>query len=68
MQALVENLALLKPKLEPFVLATLDIHWADKEKPIVTAFTHYLTNLLTAQTFYTKQPKILKIAMNQAVH
>ena len=49
-----ENLALLKPKLEPFVLATLDIHWADKDKPIVAAFTHYLTNLLTAQTFYTK--------------
>ena len=39
LQALVENLALLKPKLEPFVLATLDIHWANKDKPIVAAFT-----------------------------
>ena len=40
LQALAENLALLKPKLEPFVLATLDIPWADKEKPIVAAFTY----------------------------
>lgn len=54
LQALAENLAILKPKLEPFVLATLDIPWAEKDKPIVAAFTHYLTNLLTAQTFYTK--------------
>ena len=39
LQLLVENLALLKPKLEPFVLATLDIAWANKDKPIVAAFT-----------------------------
>ena len=68
MQALVENLALLKPKLEPFVLATLDIHWADKEKPIVTAFTHYLTNLLTAQTFYTKPIMMMLLRHLQGVN
>ena len=39
LQALAENLAILKPKLEPFVLATLDIPWAEKDKPIVAAFT-----------------------------
>ncbi len=39
LQALSQDVVLLKPKLEPFVLATLNIAWADKEKPIVAAFT-----------------------------
>jgi hypothetical protein len=54
LQALAENMTLLKPKLEPFVLATLDISWAGRSQVCVAAFTQYLTNLLTAQGFYTK--------------
>lgn len=65
LQSLVENLVLLKPKLEPFVLATLDIAWADKDKPIVSAFTHYLTNLLTAQTYYTKPIMMMLLRLLQ---
>ena len=40
--------------LESFVLAILSIPWADQERPVVTAYKHFLTNLISAQSYYTK--------------
>jgi len=54
MQKIQENLALLKPSLESFVLAILNIPWADQERPVVNAYKHFLTNLISAQSYYTK--------------
>lgn len=53
-QKIQENLNLLKPSLESFVLAILSIPWADQERPVVTAYKHFLTNLISAQSYYTK--------------
>jgi len=53
-QKIQENLSLLKPSLEPFVLAILGIPWVDQEQPVVTAYKHFLTNLISAQSYYTK--------------
>ena len=53
-QKIQENLNLLKPALESFVLAILSIPWADQERPVVTAYKHFLTNLISAQSYYTK--------------
>jgi hypothetical protein len=53
-QKIQENLSLLKPALEPFVLAILGIPWVDQEQPVVIAYKHFLTNLISAQSYYTK--------------
>lgn len=49
-----ENLAVLKPKMEFFVLALLNIGWTDQDEDTVTAYNNFLANLVTAQTYYTK--------------
>lgn len=54
LQSLQENIVHLKPKLEHFVLATLHIPWIGQEKPVVSAFKHFLANLVSAHSFYTK--------------
>ena len=47
-------LTLLKPSLESFVLAILQIEWADQERPVCTAYKHFIANLISAQSYYTK--------------
>ena len=54
MQVLHENIALMKPKLEHFVLAILRIPWACQESGAVGAFKMFLVNLITAHSYYTK--------------
>ena len=54
LQRIQENLNLLEPSLETFVLAVLSISWADQERPVITAYKHFLTNLISAQSYYTK--------------
>eukprot|EP00095_Tigriopus_kingsejongensis_P012063 maker-scaffold60_size442463-snap-gene-0.26 protein:Tk12063 transcript:maker-scaffold60_size442463-snap-gene-0.26-mRNA-1 annotation:"hypothetical protein CAPTEDRAFT_221291" len=54
LQVLQENIVLLKPKLEHFVLSTLYIPWIGQGRPVVTAFKHFLTNLVSAHSFYIK--------------
>ena len=55
LQRIQENLNHLKPSLETFVLAILaQISWADQEKPVISAFKHFLINLISAQSYYTK--------------
>jgi len=49
-----QNIAILKPRMEYFVLALLRIGWADQEKPVVVAYRDFLVNLVTAQGYYTK--------------
>ena len=49
-----ENLNLLTPSLESFVLAILSIPWIDQERPVVTAYKHFLTNLISAQSYFLK--------------
>ena len=48
------NVALLKPKMENFVLALLRIGWADQDIGVVNAYREFLINLITAQGYYTK--------------
>jgi hypothetical protein len=54
LQKIQENLSILKPSLESFVLAILNIGWADQERPVVVAYKHFLVNLISAQSYYTK--------------
>lgn len=54
LQKVQDNLSLLKPSLETFVIAMLSIPWADQEQPVVTAYKNFLTNLVSAQGYYTK--------------
>ncbi|XP_059085794.1 RNA polymerase I-specific transcription initiation factor RRN3-like [Tigriopus californicus] len=54
LQSLQENIVHLKPKLEHFVLSTLHIPWIGQEKAVVSAFKHFLANLVSAHSFYTK--------------
>ena len=54
LQKIQENLSHLKPSLETFVLAILNIPWAEQEKPVVTAYKQFLVNLISAQSYYTK--------------
>ena len=54
LQQIQENLYLLKPSLETFVVAILGIPWADQERPVIAAYKHFLTNLVSAQSYYTK--------------
>ena len=49
-----ENLNLLTPSLESFVLAILSIPWIDQERHVVTAYKHFLTNLISAQSYFLK--------------
>jgi len=48
------NVAVLKPRMEYFVLALLRIGWADQEQAVVAAYTDFLVNLVTAQTYFTR--------------
>ena len=45
---------MLKPKMENFVLALLNIGWADQDVEVVSAYREFLVNLVTAQGYYTK--------------
>ena len=54
LQKIQENLSHLKPSLENFVLAILGIPWAEQEKPVIAAYKHFLVNLISAQSYYTK--------------
>ena len=48
------NVAILKPKMENFVLALLRIGWADQDKDVVSAYQEFIVNLVTAQGYYIK--------------
>lgn len=54
LQVLQENIALMKPKLEHFVLAILRIPWAAQERAAVSVFKLFLVNLISAHSYYTK--------------
>ena len=54
LQKIQENLSHLKPSLETFVLAILNIPWSEQEKPVISAYKHFLVNLISAQSYYTK--------------
>ena len=49
-----QNVSILKPRMEDFVLALLRIRWSDQDKPVVTAYRDFLVNLVTAQIYFTK--------------
>lgn len=54
LQQIQDNLNLIKPSLETFVLAILSIPWADQEHSVIAAYKHFLTDLISAQSYYTK--------------
>jgi len=54
LQQIQRNVAMLKPKLENFVLSMLRIGWADQDANVVSAYREFLVNLVTAQLYYTK--------------
>ena len=63
LQQIQKNLTLLKPALETFVIAILNISWADQERPVVSAYKHFLVNLISAQSYYAK-PVIRMLIMS----
>ena len=63
LQQIQKNLTLLKPALETFVIAILNISWADQERPVVSAYKHFLVNLISAQSYYSK-PVIRMLIMS----
>ncbi len=54
LQILQENIALLTPDLERFVVETLKIGWAEEDRTAVAAFQNFLANLVTAHSFYVR--------------
>ena len=54
LQQIQQNISILKPRMEYFVLALLRISWADQDQPVVDAYRDFLVNLVTAQGYYTK--------------
>ncbi len=62
LQKVQENLSVLKPSLESFVMAILKIAWADQDRAVVVAYRNFLVNLISAQTYYTKP--VIKMLMS----
>ena len=62
LQLLQENISLLTPDLERFVVETLRIGWASQERPAVATFQGYLANLVTAHSFYVKPVAFMLVA------
>jgi len=58
-----QNISVLKPRMEYFVLALLRIGWADQDETVVAAYRDFLANLVTAQGYYTK-PVIKMLVSN----
>ena len=62
LQKIQQNIAILKPRMEWFVLALLRIGWADQEKAVVAAYRDFLVNLVTGQGYFTKP--VIKMLMS----
>lgn len=54
LQTLQENVTLLRPDLERFVIEILKISWAAQDQAIVASFRQFLANLVSAHSYYVK--------------
>jgi len=54
LQQIQQNVAILKPRMEKFVVELLRIGWVDQDSTVVAAFREFLVNLVTAQIYFTK--------------
>ncbi len=58
-----DNIALLTPDLEKFVVEVLKINWAAQEElEAVETFQGFLTNLVTAHSFYIKHVAFMLVS------
>ncbi len=65
-QILQENISLLTPDLERFVIETLKVHWATQDRPVAAAFSGFLANLVTAHSFYVRPVAFMLVSRLQS--